>query len=94
MACVYILFSESADKYYIGSTKELAQRISYHMHKEFATGYTAKYQDWRLFHKIDNLTITQARKIESHIKRMKSRKYIENLKRYPEIGKKLLDKYK
>ncbi len=31
--------------------------------------------------------------IENHIKRMKSRRYIENLIKYPEIGKKLLEKY-
>jgi hypothetical protein len=35
-------------------------------------------------------TFTQARRIENHIKRMKSRKYIMNLKTYPEMMEKLL----
>ncbi|MEY3084859.1 MAG: hypothetical protein RL037_1039, partial [Bacteroidota bacterium] len=33
------------------------------------------------------------RNIEAHIKQMKSRKYIENLVRFPEISQKLKDKY-
>lgn len=34
-----------------------------------------------------------ARSIESHIKRMKSKKYIESLKNYPEIVKGLISRY-
>lgn len=33
------------------------------------------------------------KKIETHIKKMKSKKYIQNLKIYPEIPLKLLVKY-
>jgi len=40
------------------------------------------------------LDYEQARKIEKQIKRMKSKKYIENLKKYPDIVKKLIEKYK
>jgi putative endonuclease len=39
------------------------------------------------------MTIEQAHKIENHIKKMKSKKYIENLKKYPEISLRLLQKY-
>jgi putative endonuclease len=31
--------------------------------------------------------------IEQHIKKMKSKVYIQNLKRYPEILQKLINKY-
>jgi putative endonuclease len=34
--------------------------------------------------------VEQAREIEKHLKKMKSRKYLENLKRYPEMLGKLL----
>ena len=37
---------------------------------------------------------TQALAIEKHIKSMKSRKYLENLKKYPEITEKLKQLYK
>ncbi len=34
-----------------------------------------------------------AGKIENHIKKMKSKKYIKDLKKYPEIAQKLIKKY-
>ena len=55
--------------------------------------YTAKADDWVLYYVIECQSIEQARKIEKHIKKMKSKKYIENLKRYPEITQRLLKKY-
>ena len=93
MASVYILYSVSSDKFYTGSTKDLKVRLDYHHIKEFKTSFSAKYSDWELFYLIDNITNTTARKIESHIKRMKSRKYLFNLKLYPEMSQKLVSKY-
>ncbi len=93
MASVYIMYSETSDKFYIGSTKNIKERIEYHLSKEFASSFTAKYSDWKLFFEINDLTITQARQIEAHIKKMKSRKYILDLKKHPEISQKLLKKY-
>ncbi len=93
MGAVYILYSPVADKFYIGSTKKLSSRIEYHKNKSFPGSFTTRYADWELFFQIDNLEIGVARKIESHLKRMKSRMYIKNLRRYPEISQKLIDKY-
>ena len=42
---------------------------------------------------IDCKNLTQAIKIRQHIKRMKSRVYINHLKEYPEITRRLLVKY-
>ena len=94
MASVYILYSESSDKYYIGCTKNVEQRFEYHRLKEFKDSFTAKYSDWTLFFEIPDLTIAQARKIETHIKKMKSRKYICDLKKHTEMSLKLKEKYK
>ena len=55
--------------------------------------FTAKADDWEVFLSIQCQSITQARRIEKHIKRMKSRKYIRNLKIYPEIIDKLKAQY-
>ena len=93
MASVYILYSISAYKYYIGCTKDIDQRFEYHLVKEFRDSFTAKYSDWQLYFEITDLGITTARRIETHIKKMKSRTYIENLKKYPEILQKLVVKY-
>jgi putative endonuclease len=94
MACVYILYSETADKFYIGCTKDLQQRFEYHILREFPSSFTAKYSDWKLFFELPDLSITKARKIETHIKRMKSRSYLENMKKYPELSARLIQKYR
>ncbi|MFM2018820.1 MAG: hypothetical protein RL007_2476 [Bacteroidota bacterium] len=94
MAAVYILHSKTADEFYTGSSKDPDQRFEYHLIKEFPSSYTAKYDDWELFFKIDNLDIGVARKIEAHIKKMKSKVYIRNLAKYPEMSKKLIARYR
>lgn len=43
MASVYILYSVSSDKFYIGSTKDLKVRLDYHHIKEFKTSFTLKF---------------------------------------------------
>ena len=93
MASVYILYSAGAEKYYIGYTKNIVTRINYHHEKEFPSSFTAKYEDWVLFFSIDNIEVSSARKIEGHIKRMKSKVYIENLKKHASISQELIQKY-
>jgi putative endonuclease len=92
---VYILFSKQLNRYYIGSTRLLAgQRLERHLAGYYGkTKFTAKANDWELFYSIACMGYSQAHKIERHIKRMKSKKYIENLATYPEITEKLLLKY-
>ena len=41
-----------------------------------------------------DLEYDEARNIEAHIKKMKSKTYIENLKKYSDLREKLLEKYK
>jgi putative endonuclease len=60
---------------------------------KYKNSYTAKSSDWILFYCIKNLEYNQARLIEKHIKKMKSRKYIENLKKYKEVSLKLMQLY-
>ena len=93
MASVYILYSKSLNQFHIGSTKNLQQRLTYHLQKEFKGSYTVKANDWELFFEISDLSLTTAIKIEAHIKRMKSRKYLTDLKEYPEMKERLIQKY-
>ena len=93
MATVYILKSASKDKYYIGSCQNLEGRVEQHRIGKFATAYTRIAIDWTIFYAIEGLSYEQARKIEGHFKRMKSRKYLQDLKRYPEIAEKLRLQY-
>lgn len=94
MATVYILFSKKLTKYYVGSCLRLNERIAEHENNKYGDSYTAKANDWELYYNLDDLEYQQAREIEKHIKRMKSKKYIENLKKYKEISLKLIDLYK
>ena len=93
MASVYFLYSNTLNRYYIGSCKDLSYRIDQHINKDFTNAFTAKVQDWTLYFYIDELEYKQARMIEQHIKKMKSSTYVKNLKQYPEIIKKLIEKY-
>ena len=70
---VYILYSKILNKFYIGQTHDLNERIFMHIEKQFEDSFTAKANDWELFHSITCKSRTQAMKIESHIKKMKSR---------------------
>ena len=83
MASVYILFSKKLDRFYTGSCNDLSYRIEQHFNKAFAQSFTANADDWELFFFVDNLHYKQARLIENHIKKMKSKVYIQNLKKYP-----------
>jgi len=92
----YILYSKKLDRFYIGSTSvETTHRLQRHLAKYYGNEkFTAKTNDWVLFFEIKCSSFSQAQKIEKHIKLMKSKKYIQNLKKYPEITLNLLEKYK
>ena len=94
MATVYILYSSNLNKFYVGSCVDLQVRLNDHRSKRIIDGFTAKADDWELFFLIEELEYKQARKVESHIKRMKSKQYILNLKKYEELTGKLVEKYK
>jgi putative endonuclease len=90
---VYVLFSKKSNSYYIGETSDLTNRLKWHNTGEFKKAHTKIADDWEIFFVINCTNSIQARKIEKHIKAMKSKIYLENLDRYPEISQKLLEKY-
>ena len=61
---------------------------------DYDKSYTKFTSDWELYLFIPCDNFSQATHIEKHIKRMKSKTYIKNLKKYPNISKRLLEKYK
>jgi putative endonuclease len=88
----YILYSVQLNKYYVGETSDFSNRIE--MHNIGFSTFTSKAKDWKLHLLIPCPDKSVALKIESHIKSMKSRKYIENLGRYPDIVMNLLNRFK
>ena len=89
---VYILFSEKLNRYYIGYTSDLRTRMEFHNNSENHK-FTHNASDWKIFFEINCENKTQALAIEKHIKAMKSKVFIENLIKYPEMVVKLKIKY-
>ncbi|MVO09646.1 GIY-YIG nuclease family protein [Flavobacterium sp. TP390] len=92
MSIVYILYSQKLNRFYIGYTSDFDLRLEFHKNAT-TRKFTYNATDWILFLKIDCTTKKQALSIEKHIKNMKSKTYIQNLLKYPEIIDKLVEKY-
>ncbi len=93
MFCVYILYSELLDSYYIGEAEDVDKRLLEHNSGFYKFAFTKKAKDWKMFYIIECNSRIQSRKIETHIKQMKSKKYFQDLILLPEIDLKLKDKY-
>jgi putative endonuclease len=92
MFYVYILYSKKLDRFYTGFTSDIDTRLDFHKISP-SNKFTGKANDWELFITIDCISKAQALAIEKHIKAMKSKIYIHNLKKYPEVIEKLLLKH-
>ena len=79
--------------YYKSVWYNLDLRIDFHLEASDQSKFTYNANDWTLFLKIECQSKKQALAIEKHIKKMKSKIYIENLLLYPEITHKILQKY-
>ena len=90
MHYVYILYSEKIDKYYIGITHSIDLRVHRHNSGYYENKWSAKGVPWSLFFSIKCSSKSQAFKIEQHIKAMKSKTYLRNLKKHNAISKRLL----
>jgi len=74
---IYIIYSKSRDKYYIGYTHDLNLRLIHHNDGWIKS--TKSGIPWKLVYSEKFESRSQAMKREKEIKRMKSRKYIESL---------------
>jgi putative endonuclease len=90
---VYIIYSPTIDQFYIGQTSDLEKRIKEHNSNAFYNSFTSKSNDWILFFSLECSSRTIALKIEQHIKKMRKRKYLFDLKEHPNISNQLLEKY-
>ena len=79
MYYIYILYSEEFDKYYIGHTSDVDRRLIEH-NETSENSYTSRLRPWVLkgtFQVGEDRGL--AIRIEKHIKRQKSRIYLETL---------------
>ena len=87
---VYILFSKSIQRYYIGETEDLNTRLLQHNSGAFIGSFSGRAKDWAVVLVLNCRDRTHARAIEAHIKKMKSTKYIVNLIKFKELQDKVL----
>ena len=73
---VYILYSKSANRYYIGQTNNIVDRLK--RHNLGQVGSTKSYVPWELHFSLEVPTRKDAVKVERYLKNLKSRARIEN----------------
>ena len=79
MFYIYILYSESADKYYVGYTSDLERRIGQHNYSDRNT-FTSKFRPWIIAAAFEAGKVeSEAIRIERFIKKQKSRKLIKRM---------------
>ena len=75
---VYILFSESLNKYYVGYTSlSIQDRLNYHLYNH--KGFTANAKDWKITWTKNLKTKKEALILEKKIKKRGAKRYINSL---------------
>ena len=77
----YILYSANFNRYYIGHCEDLTLRLARHNNKQVPS--TKPYVPWIMVYSESYASRQEANARELYIKRMKSRKYIEQLLNSP-----------
>ena len=73
----YILYSTTLDKFYVGHTQDLEDRLK--KHNTHHKGFTGKANDWTVQYQEEFPTKTEAYAREREVKAWKSRRRIEEL---------------
>ncbi|WP_140485605.1 GIY-YIG nuclease family protein [Flavobacterium sp. GSA192] len=77
MFYIYILYSETLDKYYVGPCQDIQARLQDHLNSR--SKYTKQTKDWVLKYSENFQSRAEAVRRELEIKKKKSRKHIEYL---------------
>ena len=78
MHYLYVLYSPKHDKYYVGETNRIDERIAEH-NFSLRNTYTSKYRPWKLAALFEITNRSKAREIEIYIKKQKSKFFIQRL---------------
>ena len=75
---VYVLYSDTFQKYYTGYSGNLEIRLK--SHNEFGKGWTSKYRPWRLIFRKEFDTKSEAMAHEAWLKTGVGRDFIKSIK--------------
>ena len=89
---LYILYSKSCTKYYVGETHTIEERILKHNQHSYSNSFTKIANDWHLVLAYECVDRADALYIEKFIKRMKSKIFIEKIVTNPQIITDILSK--
>jgi putative endonuclease len=89
---LYILYSSSVDKFYVGESPDVLQRLSLHKNHHFDRAFTKIANDWEIKLEFECQNRKDALFLEKFIKRMKSKKFIEKIIETPDILNQVLTK--
>jgi len=82
---LYIIHSESIDKFYIGESPNPVIRLELHNNHHFNKSFTNAASDWRIKLTYSCISIEDAKYLERFLKRMKNRKFIIKVIENPSI---------
>ena len=91
---LYILYSNTSAKYYVGETHDVQQRIFSHNHHSYTNSFSKIANDWTLVLSLPCENRKDALQLERFIKKMKSKVFIEKIIQNPEILTDILSKLK
>lgn len=78
MFIVYAIYNKKHDKFYIGQTKSLDQRIKFHNDSTFRGCYTSRFDgEWELIYSEKVSTCQEALKREKQLKSFRGREFIK-----------------
>jgi len=92
MHYLYIIYSKIADKFYIGETHDVEERLQKHNEHAYNNSFTKTASDWESVLQFDCIDRKNALFLEQFIKRMKSRKFIEKIISQPTMLNDILAK--
>ncbi len=76
MHYLYIIFSKSLNKYYIGESHNIEERLEKHNNHTYKGAFTKIANDWYIVFSKKYNSKEDALFLEAFIKRMKSKKFI------------------
>ena len=74
----YVLYSERFNKIYVGYSSDPIKRLAIHNSAE-NTGWTSRYQPWKIIYQEEFETKTEALKREKQLKTSRGRCFIRGL---------------
>ena len=92
MHSLYIIYSKSIDRFYIGESEDAHERLKMHIAHSFKKAFTKAASDWIIVLDLKCNSKSDAVFLERFIKRMKSRVFIEKVIADPEMLRDILKK--